>query len=50
MSGNGPRFALVERENYRERELYEGDDLEEVAEFLDGKTGELDLSVPEVEL
>lgn len=50
MSGNGPRFALVEREDYRERELYEGDDLEEVAEYLERKTGELDLSLPEVKL
>lgn len=42
------RFALVEREGHSERELYEGDDLEEVGEFVLEKAGELDLTLPEV--
>lgn len=51
------RFAIVERDRgrarEREREIYEGEDLEDVVDFLEAKTGreaELDLSIPEVRL
>ncbi len=35
----GSRFRLIEEQGYRERELFEGDDLEEIVEFLEMKTG-----------
>lgn len=49
MSHDDRRFALVEREGWSENELYEGDELEDVAEFLEGKIGgALDVEPEEV--
>lgn len=43
------RFALVEREGHSERDLFEADDLEEIAEYVAEKSGKLDVGLPEVE-
>lgn len=49
MSPDDRRFALVEREGWSENELFEGDTMEEVAEFLEVKTGDaLDIDAEEV--
>jgi len=43
------QFILMEKDGYREREVFEADNLEDMAEFLSMKTG-VDVDPEEVSL
>lgn len=38
-TGNRPDFVLIQRDGYREDELFEADTLQEIADYLNGKSG-----------